>query len=66
MVALINPDGWIARPTKLDTFERKESKISEIDDDDSNKSDVPEVLEYVKQKTIHEWLRSDVKVVQKP
>ena len=66
MVALINPEGRFPMPTKLDSFERKESKISEVDDDDSNKSDVPEVLEYVKQKTIHEWLRSDVKVPQKP
>ena len=66
MVALINPEGYVPRPTKLDSFERQESKISEMDDDDSNKSDVPEVLEYVKQKTIHEWLKSDVKAPQKP
>ena len=67
MVALINPDGWIPRPTKLDdAFERKESRISEKAAEDSDQSDVPEALEYVKQQTIHEWLRSDVKVVSKP
>ena len=48
MVALINPEGWIPRPTKLETFERKESRISEKNAEDSDQSDVPEVLEYVK------------------
>ena len=27
---------------------------------------MPEVLEYVRQKTIHEWLKSDTGVVQRP
>ena len=66
MVALINPEGRFPAPTKLETFSRKESLISEKVAEDSDQSDVPETLEYVKQQTIHQWLMSDTKAVHKP